>query len=302
MSGYWEAARSEALRLRWISVQCYEIALPNGKVIVTDPFYWDGSNYESLPALTRRQESDLRVYAQKGFSKEAFTGADYILISHAHADHTNLTGWLWDRFRGRVLAPAPAAEEIARVYNIPCGAMLPLYPGNTYYLDDFTLHVYPGAHDNRALREGRVERPGDAAAEDAGSSAFGVPVPNNLGRLGHLFCFNFLLETREHYRVDFCAGRDYMDHVRHVADRRPNLMLRHRIRTVSPRDYARQMEAMGAQLMLPLHHNNARASGEDLCAYFAQVNRFLREDGYPGAAFLPEPYRWYSVYTGIAGL
>ena len=177
MSGYWEAARSEALRLRWISVQCYEIALPNGKVIVTDPFYWDGSNYESLPALTRRQESDLRVYAQKGFSKEAFTGADYILISHAHADHTNLTGWLWDRFRGRVLAPAPAAEEIARVYNIPCGAMLPLYPGNTYYLDDFTLHVYPGAHDNRALREGRVERPGDAAAEDAGAAPSAFPCP-----------------------------------------------------------------------------------------------------------------------------
>ena len=152
MNAHIDLAQSEALRLRWISVQCYEMVLPNGKVIVTDPFYWDGSNYDALPSLNRQQEAERKVYAQTGFSVESFTGADYILISHAHGDHTNLTGKLWNRFYGRVLVPAGAAEEIARVYNIPYGAVMPLYPGNTYYLDDLTLTVYPGAHDNRAIR------------------------------------------------------------------------------------------------------------------------------------------------------
>ncbi len=36
---------------------------------------------------------------------------------------------------------------------------------------------------------------------------------------------------------------------------------------------------MGAQLCLPLHHNNARARGEDLNEYFAQVNEILKSHG-----------------------
>ena len=30
--------RAEALRFRWIQAQCYEIRLPNGRYILTDPF------------------------------------------------------------------------------------------------------------------------------------------------------------------------------------------------------------------------------------------------------------------------
>lgn len=299
MNEYRNAAQSEALRIRWISVQCYEMVLPNGKVIVTDPFYWDGTNYEALPTLTEQQEKEYKVYAQKGFSADQFTGADYILISHVHGDHCNLTGKLWDKFRGRILVPADAAEEIARVYDIPYGAIMPLYPGNTYYLDDFTLTVYPGAHDNRFFRDGIFLRPNDPSHQDFGSAAFGIPCPNRLSGLGNMFCFNFLIETPQNYRIDFSAGRDYMDHVRHVRDKAPNLMLRHRIRTVPPQEYAQQMEAMGAQLMMPLHHNNARASGEDLNHYFEEVNRVLQDDGYCGAAFNPEPYQWYRIFTGI---
>ena len=60
------------------------------------------------------------------------------------------------------------------------------------------------------------------------------------------------------------------------------------------------MEAMGAQLMMPLHHNNARAKGEDLNEYFGRVNGVLKADGYPGVAFNPKPYQWYSITTGIS--
>lgn len=279
MSKYLNMAQSEALRVRWISVQCYEMILPNGKVIVTDPFYWDGNNYEALPMLTEEQKQEYKVYAQKGFSADQFTGANYILISHVHGDHCNLTGKLWRKFHGRVLVPAGAAEEIARVYNIPYGAIIPLYPGNTYYMDDFTLTVYPGAHDNRLFREGIFLQPNDPVHQDHGSMAFGIACPNKLSSLGTIFCLNFLIETQQNYRIDFSAGRDYTDHVRHVKDKAPNLMLRHRIRTVPPQEYARQMEAMGAQLMMPLHHNNARASNEDLNHYFEEVNHTLQADG-----------------------
>ena len=54
--------------------------------------------------------------------------------------------------------------------------------------------------------------------------------------------------------------------------------------------------------MMPLHHNNARAAGEDLNEYFEKVNEILQKDGYHGIAFNPEPYKWYSICTSIAGV
>ena len=148
---YAEEMISQALRLRWISVQCYEMVLPGGKVLVTDPFYWDASHFDGMTELTRNQKLEKEIYAQRGFSAEDFTGADYILLNHVHGDHSNLVGELWNRFYGRVLVPAECAMEVAKAYDIPYGAIYPLYPGNTYYFDDFTLKVYPGAHDNLSL-------------------------------------------------------------------------------------------------------------------------------------------------------
>ena len=56
---------------------------------------------------------------------------------------------------------------------------------------------------------------------------------------------------------------------------------------------------MGAQVMMPLHHNNARAKNEDLNAYFREVNEILASAGSPARAFNPEPYKWYTVNLSI---
>ncbi len=301
MAAYKDAAVSQALKIRWISVQCYEIALPNGKVIVTDPFIWDGSNLEGKE-LTEQEKRELKVYKQTGFTVNDFTGADYIIISHAHGDHCNIVGDLWNRFYGRVLVPADAATEVARVYNIPYGAIYPIYPGNTYYFDDFTLKVYPGAHDNRSFREGYFLRPDDPANLTQASEEFNIPTPNMTGPLGYMYVFNFMIETLNNFRIDFSAGRDFEEHVKQLGNDRPNIMLRHRIRNYTPEYYASQMEMMGAQIMMPLHHNNARAKGEDLNEFFDQVNQVLEAHHYAGKAFNPEPYVWYEVCTSIKKL
>ncbi|MCD8123030.1 MAG: hypothetical protein LUE65_12505 [Clostridiales bacterium] len=292
---------SEALSLRWISVQCYEMRLPGGKVLVTDPFYWDMSHFDGIAEedLTKNQKMEKQVYAQTGFSVDDFTGADYILLNHVHGDHSNLVGELWNRFYGRVLVPAECAAEVARVYDIPYAAIYPLYPGNTYYFDDFTLKVYPGAHDNRAFREGHFQRPSDPQSLFVGSEGFGIPCPCQLGPLGSMYNLNYLIETKNNYRIDFSAGRDFEDHVRHVKAECPNLMLCHRIRSYMAEHYADMVEEMGAQLIMPLHHNNARALGEDLNAYFRKVNEILISQSSTARAFNPEPYRWYRINTSI---
>ena len=288
-----------SLKIRWISVQCYEIVLPNGKVIVTDPFYLDASKYDGITDLSKSQKMERDIYSQTGFSVDDFTGADYIILNHVHGDHCNLVGELWNKFYGRVLCPAGCCEELARTFDIPYGTIYPLYPGNTYYFDDFTLKTYPGAHDNRSFREGRFRRPSDPGNLTGGLEGFGVPCPTRLGALGSIFNMNFMIETHENFKIDFSAGRDYEEHVKHMTEEKPNLMLRHRIRSYSPEYCAQQILDMGAQLMMPLHHNNARASGEDLNEYFSKVNEILSSKGSPSRAFNPEPYRWYSVNLSI---
>ena len=299
MQAYERKATSCSIRIRWISVQCYEIVLPNGKVIVTDPFYWDISHFDGMTELTKEQSMEKTVYAQEGFSVDRFTGADYIILNHIHGDHSNLAGELWNRFYGRVLVPAAGAEEVAKVYDIPYAAVYPLYPGNTYYFDDFTLKTYPGAHDNRAFREGRFMRPSDARNGYAGSEGFGIPCPNRTGPLGSMFNMNFMIETLNNFKIDFSAGRDYEEHVTHMMRERPNIMLRHRIRSYTPKEYASQIERMGVQLALPLHHNNARATEEDLNLSFSQVNQVLKSHGSAARAFNPEPYKWYTIQLSI---
>ncbi|MBS6517208.1 MAG: MBL fold metallo-hydrolase [Clostridium sp.] len=298
---YATQADSFALKLRWISVQCYEIIFPGGKTLVTDPFYLDKKQFQGIAEedLTPNQKIEKNIYAQSGFSVDQFTGADYILLNHVHGDHCNLIGELWNRFYGRILVPADCAEEVAKVFDIPYAAIYPLYPGNTYYFEDFTLKVYPGAHDNRSFREGVFQRPSDSRTLYDGSEGFGLPCPCRLGPLGSMFNFNYIIETKNNYRIDFSAGRDYEEHCHHVQNEKPNLMLRHRIRSYSPETFADMIEQMGAQLALPLHHNNAQASGEDLNAYFNQVNEILRRRGNPARAFNPKPYHWYQIHTSI---
>jgi hypothetical protein len=296
---YVEKISSLALKIRWISVQCYEIVLPNGKVIVTDPFYLDADKFDNMTDLSEKEKMVRTVYAQRGFNVENFTGADYIILNHVHGDHCNLIGQLWNKFYGRILCPAYCCEEAAKIFDIPYGAFYPLAPGNTYYFDDFTLKTYPGAHDNRTFRENRFHRPSNSKTLYEGTEDFDIPVPNRLGPLGSIFNINYIIETQQNFKIDFSAGRDFEEHVKHVADEKPNLMLRHRIRTYTPEYCAEQILKMGAQLMMPLHHNNARANGEDLNDYFEKVNTILEASGSTARAFNPEPYKWYQINLSI---
>ena len=67
--------RTESVKIRWITTCCFEVVLPNGKVILFDP--WTGKS-EGYPDFT----------VETGMTAADFTGADYIILTHAHFDHT----------------------------------------------------------------------------------------------------------------------------------------------------------------------------------------------------------------------
>jgi len=273
---YKNAEISQSIQFRYIYCQCYEIRLPDGTVIVTDPFISGGVN---------------------DFVLDEISGADYIILNHTHFDHDMDTGKLWNKFHGRVICQKEVAMEVAHFFDIPYSSIYAVGEECTYFLPEFTLQTFHGLHDNRKAREGTDRRPSQMS--DTTLNRHGVEGHFTLDRLGAVYMMNWVLTTRQNFKISFSAGQDFEEHARHLDFVQPNIMIRHRIRSYTPEEYAMQCIRVGAQFILPWHHNNALKTGEDLNLYIEKVNEVLKERGSSSKAFNPEPYRWYSMYIGI---
>ena len=72
---YQSGLSTNTLRFRWIHGQCFQFELPDGKVLMTDPFF-----PQNPKAWTREDTPMLDV--------ETLGQVDYITINHSHFDHT----------------------------------------------------------------------------------------------------------------------------------------------------------------------------------------------------------------------
>ncbi|MBX4262193.1 MBL fold metallo-hydrolase (plasmid) [Clostridium estertheticum] len=273
---YEKGVVSQSIRIRYIYCQCYEIVLPNGKTIVTDPFVTHGVN---------------------DFSVDDFTGADYIILSHTHIDHDEDVRRLVDIFNGQVICLSPVAMEIAKSFDIPYANICPVDWNGTYYLDGFKLETFHGLHDNRMAREGKEERPSERG--DRTLNGIGLENHKSLDELGSLFMLNYVITTDNNFKISYSSGQNFDDYAHYMDIVQPNIMLRHRIRTYSADEFAGQCERVGTQFILPLHHNNALKIGQDLNAYFIAVNEVLKAHGSTARAFNPKPYQWYTFGISI---
>ena len=225
------------------------------------------------------------------------TGADYIILNHTHFDHDMDVRRIWDCFHGRVICQKEVAMEVARFFDIPYSSIYAVGEECTYYLPEFTLQTFHGLHDNRKAREGTDKRP--SQQDDITLRRFQIEGHHLLDQMGAVFMMNWVMTTRQNFKIAFNAGQDFEEHARHLDLVKPNIMIRHRIRSYSPQEYADQCERTGVQYILPWHHSNALVTGEDLNEYMEQVNQILEERHSPARAFNPEPYRWYKLYLGI---
>ena len=273
---YRSTETSECIRFRYIYCQCYEIVLPGGVTIVTDPFISG---------------------AVDDFTIDDLSGADYIILSHTHFDHDMDTRKIWDKFHGRIICLKEVAMDIADFFDIPYSNIYAVSENCTYYMPDFTFQTFHGLHDNRKAREGTDKKPSEQG--DTTLKRFGIEGHFHLDCMGAMFMMNWVLTTKNNFKIAFHAGQDFDEYARHMMEIRPNIMIRHRIRTCSPAEYARQCEAAGVQYIMPWHHSNALITGEDLNAYFEEVNAELKKRGSLAKAFNPDPYQWYQLYLGI---
>ena len=116
------------------------------------------------------------------------------------------------------------------------------------YLPEFTLQTFHGLHDNRKAREGTDKRP--SQQDDITLRRFQIEGHHLLDQMGAVFMMNWVMTTRQNFKIAFNAGQDFEEHARHLDLVKPNIMIRHRIRSYSPQEYADQCERTGVQYIL----------------------------------------------------
>lgn len=114
------------IKIRWITTNCFEIVLPGGRVILTDPYVTDSPN-KSIPP-------------------SKITGADYMLITHIHFDHVNDVKELANKFKSQVFVGALSAVELCKLCDLPAERICLMRGGEKYEFDDCAIEAISSRH------------------------------------------------------------------------------------------------------------------------------------------------------------
>lgn len=279
---------AESLKIRPFNVGgAFEIVLPNGKVVLIDPFFTD--------------EFD------KTHTVEDITRVDYVILTHSHFDHDRELGYFVKKFDPLVFCGAMSAEAVLKYHRIPYDSIIPVFPGQRFTMEDFTLEFWAAKHNPSG---GKTFQEFPQTTKNYGN---GDDSHARCDQLGSLESLDFLLTTNNNYSIAMISGRTlWQEPIQMCRDRHPNLLLRQagvrkggdRIsgQQVSAAELAQLLVQYHAQVIFPFHHEVIlRRWGPDATAeYFRDVAKEVRLRA-PGSIFIdPEAWKWYTIGTSIS--
>ena len=276
-----------SIKFRWLGYACFEVVLPSGKVLVTDPYI----DYSSTAPIRC----------------EEVTGADYVAITHGHFDHVTDVGPLVKRFGSRVVCSHQVAGPLARLFDLPEGDIVKVTAGDTVDFDDLTIEVRRGEHiDLRALMASRgsgdrptgevrpaisAQMPGDRSqrlAEMRGRmQAVGLEAGEQL---------TFVFRAGDNLRICLYSSGAYDFLRQEVVDARANVFLA-QLGGMMPARAAELAALSGADVIIPTHHDGTgeevmRSSSRRMAEHLAKRTQAQFLDIVPG--------RWYRLGVGAA--
>ncbi len=277
----------QGLKIRYINYACYEIILPNGKVIVVDPCIDMG---HKMPGDVERKPLD--------FKSDDFTGADYILISHTHGDHTMEVGHLAKKFNSKIIVGALSALSLAEEYDLNTDQIYPCFPNEKFVMEDITVEVFRGKHTFNRKAPTIGERLSQPMVHEVSKAA------QMAGIYGSMEYCDYLITTKENVRLFICGGQPqwfYFTNVDEIVKAKsPNIVIRQSSSKYTPEEYGRHMDQFGPQLVLPLHQDGIeRSIGMSKEEYFGRANQELERIGSQTRILDPEPLKWYNIGMSV---
>ena len=280
--------QAESVSFRWINCQCFEIKLPNGKTIVTDPCY----DYKKNPDAPLAD-----LFRLEGFKTEDLEGCDYVILNHTHGDHIANLGQVIERFSPKVICHSGVAGEIAQVYqDMELTSIYPVDYDGAYYFDGFKMETFHGEHKPQRFTWRRTMAEGDIISQDSRLT--------RLHALGGLFNMNYLLTLDNGFRIAFVGGAsDGMEE--RLRTLRPNIALRTKISNDMDvehvaEDWLEFMEQSCAQFVVPMHfevwENQNPGFSEKT---FKLANEMAVKGGLACRILSPKRTKWYRVNMNI---
>ncbi len=280
--------QAESVSFRWINCQCFEIKLPNGKTIVTDPCY----DYKKNPDAPLAD-----LFRLEGFKTEDLEGCDYVILNHTHGDHIANLGQVIERFSPKVICHSGVAGEIAQVYqDMELTSIYPVDYDGAYYFDGFKMETFHGEHKPQRFTWRRTMAEGDIISQDSRLT--------RLHALGGLFNMNYFLTLDNGFRIAFVGGAsDGMEE--RLRTLRPNIALRNKISNDMDvehvaEDWLEFMEQSCAQFVVPMHfevwENQNPGFSEKT---FKLANEMAVKGGLACRILSPKRTKWYRVNMNI---
>lgn len=275
---------SECISFRWINCQCFEIKLPNGKTVITDPCY-------HYPENASHPIADL--FRLNGFETGDLEACDYVILNHTHGDHMCNLEAVVDRFQPTIVCHSGVAVEIAETCeNLPLTSVYPVDYDGTYYFEGFRMDTFHGSHKPQPTTWRRSMEEGDCISQKQKLS--------RLHTIGSFFNMNYLITLDNGFRIAFVGGLDdgMKEHLRRI---RPNIVLRNKTQNdmsveAVAKDWLGFMEESHAQYVLPMHYevweNQKPGFSKES---FQRANELAQEQGL-GCRIVPlERTKWYTM-------
>ena len=273
---------TQGLKFRWINGQCFEFVFPNGKVMLSDPYFDDTEHFPVGKGMSLQN-----------FHADAIEQVDYVFVNHTHFDHIYNLQQIVDRFHPVVICHSAVAMELAKTHSIPLTSIYPIDFGDRYYFDGFWIDTYHGTHH--------------ASKDDYASLQRKFPTDNDLMAMGGIFNVNIVINTPEGLRIAFLGGNDdgMTERFREI---RPNILIRNKMG--SSRDFDRVAERFSdifaksnTQLLIPMHVETWVNERPDfLNSVISDMNKIMEEKGLVGRVALRERTKCYGLRMRIESL
>lgn len=269
--------KAKGIRLRWLYETCYEIVLPNGTVILTDP--------------------DLTVHNLEVTAKD-IERVDYILCSHTHYDHTSDISYLVEKFHCKLLVGELSAQDICRCFNLPYSSVYPVGPDDVLEFPDVTFHIFRGKHTAPPPDPVRG-RP--ASSMETTIKRWGLEGHGVCDQYGWLEFIDFVIISPNNQTIMICGGIPAFRKSEEMAKRyHPDILIRQPGGFPNVAEYAAYVNRIGAQVVFPSHHENIEKKFhkpmEQVAAETAQA---LEELGSAAIFVNPEQFKWYEIATHV---
>ncbi len=214
------------VKLRWLNTAGFEIVLPSGAHLLTDPWL-DSSDVYPFP-LDRIER------------------ADYILLSHIHFDHAQDVGRLLEKFpKARLFVGDLSTDALCQWQHVSLTNVYRVRSGEEYIFDDVKLNVYAGRHTENAKG---AYRPATFAEEASSLDSLS-------GWWGSLELHNYLITTGDGTRILIWAGQTTPDQKYRFQGLKPDIAVMHLSPKQDPAAFADMVKAMGAQVVIPHHYD-----------------------------------------------